>query len=51
MYKSKVEYDSELDEYFIILPIELMEQMDIKVGDELEWVIEGDNIHLRKNSS
>ena len=51
MYRSKVEVDSETDEYFIILPQELMEKMGIKVGDELEWIIEGDDIRLRKNSS
>jgi bifunctional DNA-binding transcriptional regulator/antitoxin component of YhaV-PrlF toxin-antitoxin module len=39
------------DEYFVILPVELMEKMDIKEGDSLTWVIEGDNITLRKNIS
>ena len=48
MYRTKVQFDSELDEYFIILPQELMEEMGIKVGDELTWVVENDNIYLRK---
>jgi bifunctional DNA-binding transcriptional regulator/antitoxin component of YhaV-PrlF toxin-antitoxin module len=51
MYRSKVEFDSEMDEYFIILPQELMEEMGIEVGDELTWVVEEDKIYLRKNSS
>lgn len=48
MYRSTVEFDSELEEYFIILPQELMEQMGIQVGDELEWIIENEDIRLRK---
>ena len=43
-----MEFDSELEEYFIILPQELMEQMGIQVGDELEWIIENEDIRLRK---
>lgn len=41
----------ETEDYFIILPAELMDKMGIKVGDELEWIINGDEISLRKNSS
>jgi antitoxin component of MazEF toxin-antitoxin module len=48
---SKIEYDEEYDEYFVILPTELMSEMDIHEGDTLTWVIEGDNITLRKNIS
>jgi bifunctional DNA-binding transcriptional regulator/antitoxin component of YhaV-PrlF toxin-antitoxin module len=51
MYRTTVEHDSELEEYFIILPQELMDEMGIKMGDELTWVVEGDEIRLRKNSS
>lgn len=51
MYRSKVEFDSEIDEYFIILPQELMEHLGLTVGDELDWVIEEEKIYLRKNSS
>lgn len=48
MYKSTVEYDSDIDEYFIILPQELMEEIGIEVGDELIWTIEEDKIYLSK---
>jgi hypothetical protein len=51
MMLSKIEYDEEYDEYFVILPTELMSEMDIHEGDTLTWVIEGDNITLRKNIS
>jgi AbrB family looped-hinge helix DNA binding protein len=51
MYKTKVEYDSEIDEYFIIIPDELCDAMNIQAGDELVWIVEGDNIILRKKSS
>lgn len=48
MYTSKVEYDSDKDECFIILPDQLMEDMGIEVGDELAWELEGEKIYLHK---
>lgn len=41
----------ELEEYFIILPQELMDEMGIEVDDELCWVLEEGKIYLSKNSS
>lgn len=36
-YTSEVQYDEEKDEYFITFPEELLEEMDWKEGDTLEW--------------
>jgi len=36
-YTSEVQYDSDTDEYFLTFPDELLEEMDWKEGDTLEW--------------
>ena len=51
MYRTKVEYDKDLDEYLIILPTELLEEMNLKEGDELACTVEDGKIYLSKNNS
>lgn len=45
---TRVEYNSFSDEYYLILPDDLVEQLSLKTGDTLVWSIEGDKVYLSK---
>lgn len=49
-YTSKIEVD-ENGEYFMVIPDELMQELDWKIDDNIKWVIEGDSVILCKEVS
>jgi len=48
-YTLQVQYNELTDEYYIILPAELLKKMNWKVGDNLKWSLKKDkSIVLKK---
>ena len=43
-----VEIDAASDEYFVCFPDDLLEAANLKEGDQVEWVSNGDGSHLLK---
>jgi antitoxin component of MazEF toxin-antitoxin module len=43
MYKLKVEQNESTGECFILLPEELLEQVDWEEGDDVQWLDNGDS--------
>lgn len=48
MITSRVEYNKFSDEYFITIPDDIVESLQLEPGDLLEWRIEGDRVFLQK---
>lgn len=48
MTTANLEYESGLDEYFVVLPQEIVDEWGLEEGDELEWVIEEDKVYLTR---
>jgi bifunctional DNA-binding transcriptional regulator/antitoxin component of YhaV-PrlF toxin-antitoxin module len=44
-----VEIDGPSGEYFITFPDDLLEAADLKEGDQVEWIDQGDGSYLMKN--
>lgn len=51
MYNSTVELDDETQEYFIVLPQEVVDALGIYEGDILEMELTDNGFTLRKKSS
>lgn len=45
-YTIPVEHDSVNDDYFITLPPEVLTSLDLKEGDEVEWIDQQDGSFL-----
>jgi bifunctional DNA-binding transcriptional regulator/antitoxin component of YhaV-PrlF toxin-antitoxin module len=49
-YFSKIEVNED-GEYYIVIPDDLAKELNWNIGDNIEWVIEGDSVILRKEVS
>lgn len=47
-YTLKVEYNKNTDEYYIILPEDLLTKMNWKEGDKIKWTKKKDSFLLTK---
>lgn len=46
---NRVEYNSFTDEYFITIPDDIIEYLQLVPGDTLQWTIEDSGVCLTKN--
>ena len=47
-WKLPIEIDDESGEYFVTFPDDLLEAVNLKEGDQVEWVYQGDGSYLIK---
>lgn len=45
---SIVEYDEDLDEYFIALPQEIVDYLQLSEDDELDWTLTAEGARIEK---
>lgn len=45
---SIVQYDSFSDEYFIVIPDDIVDMLHLAPGDTLIWEIQGDKVFITK---
>lgn len=46
--RSRVEYNKFADEYFITIPDDIIQLLDLKFGDVLVWTIDEGKVYLAK---
>lgn len=50
MKTSIVEYNKFSDEYFITLPDDIVQSLQLAAGDTLEWFVENNKVYLTKKN-